>query len=68
MRFILDEIKIDATDRPKEGVIVSQSVWGILRGLETFSQLIYASQYGLAVSSFTINRSFLLNYFCLVFL
>jgi len=46
----LDEIKIDATDKPREGIILSQSVWGILRGLESFSQLIYASQNGIAVS------------------
>ena len=47
---ILDEIKIDATDRPNEGIIVSESIWGMLRGLESFSQLVYTSQNGVAVN------------------
>ena len=49
--YFEDEIKIDATDRPRDGMIVSNSIWGILRGLESFSQLIYTSQNGIAVSS-----------------
>ena len=44
-----DEIKIDTADRPLEGMIVSNSIWGMLRGLESFSQLIYTSQNGVAV-------------------
>ncbi|XP_068240114.1 beta-hexosaminidase subunit alpha-like [Palaemon carinicauda] len=34
------EIKIDSPDQPGEGVILAQSIWGILRGLESFSQLL----------------------------
>ena len=41
--IIVDSIKIDTKDLPLKATIVSQSVWGILRGLETFSQLVYSS-------------------------
>ncbi|KAG0714978.1 Beta-hexosaminidase subunit alpha [Chionoecetes opilio] len=34
------EIKINSPDAPGEGFLLAQSVWGILRGLETFSQLL----------------------------
>ncbi|XP_050711017.1 beta-hexosaminidase subunit alpha-like [Eriocheir sinensis] len=34
------EIKIDSPDAPGEGSLIAMSVWGILRGLETFSQLL----------------------------
>lgn len=53
------EIKIDATDKPREGIILSQSVWGILRGLESFSQLVYASQNGIA---FQINSTMVMDF------
>ena len=41
----LDEIKISQGS----GVVEAQSIWGILRGLESFSQLIYAAPDGRSV-------------------
>ena len=38
--FLSDYIKVDTPDMPLKAVIVSDSVWGILRGMETFSQLV----------------------------
>lgn len=48
--FFVDEIKIDTVDRSCEGSIVSTSIWGLLRGLESFSQLVYTSPNGIAVN------------------
>lgn len=53
------EIKIDTADKPSEGWIVSSSVWGILRGLESFSQLVYAAQNGVAHQ---VNATFMMDF------
>ena len=39
--FFSDEIKIDSPDQPGKAQIIAFSVWGILRGMESFGQLIY---------------------------
>jgi hypothetical protein len=35
---IADEVKVDSPDQPGKGQIIAFTVWGILRGLETFRQ------------------------------
>ncbi len=36
---IADEVKVDSPDQPGKGQIIAFTVWGILRGLETFRQI-----------------------------
>ena len=40
-----DEIKIDSPDQPGKAQIISFTVWGILRGMESFGHLIYYSTF-----------------------
>ncbi len=51
-------MKVDTPDDPNVARIIAFSSWGILRGLETFSQMVYAeSDHGGMVS----NKSFRLE-------
>jgi len=48
-----DEIKIDAPDEPLRARIIAFSVWGILRGFETFSQLVYTAEENQGIVSYS---------------
>ena len=50
-----DEIKVDVEDAREQAMIIAFSAWGILRGLESFSQLIYTNvEYPGVVRSFCL--------------
>lgn len=51
------EIKIDSPDAPGEGTIIAQKIWGILRGLETFSQLLITD-----ASAFSVNSTQIMDF------
>ncbi|ROT62925.1 Beta-hexosaminidase subunit beta [Penaeus vannamei] len=51
------EIKIDSPDAPLEGTIISHSVWGILRGLESFSHLLLPSG-----SAYVLNSTQIMDF------
>ncbi|KAJ8872803.1 hypothetical protein PR048_026419 [Dryococelus australis] len=44
-----DELKVNSSDQEKAAILSSESIWGILRGLETFSQLLHIDQSGSAL-------------------
>jgi hypothetical protein len=50
MYFVSDELRINSPDLEGAALLTSQSAWGILRGLETFSQLLSLDDTGTVVS------------------
>jgi hypothetical protein len=47
---VADELRINSPDLPGAALLTSQSVWGILRGMETFTQLLSLDETGTVVS------------------
>jgi len=47
-----DELQIDTPDLQYAARLTSQTIWGILRGLETFVQLMAPSEDGIAVCTY----------------
>ena len=41
--YFLDEVNVNMEDGAQTAKILASSVWGILRGLETFSQMVYTT-------------------------
>ncbi|XP_076304641.1 beta-hexosaminidase subunit alpha-like isoform X2 [Tachypleus tridentatus] len=50
-------LKIDSPDLPGKANLVSSTVWGALRGLETFSQIVYS----LGGGKFAVNSTMILD-------
>jgi len=53
------EIKINSPDEPRRARIIAFSVWGVLRGLESFSQLVYLKKG--SGSQFVVNGTQVLD-------
>ena len=54
MCCVADELKINRPDLQGAALLTSQSIWGVLRGLETFSQLLTLDETGTAVSCLVV--------------
>lgn len=50
-------LRIDSPDYPKRAVLFANKVWGLIRGLETFSQLVNKVD-----GRFVVNTTFILDY------
>ena len=61
--FFKDEIVVKQENGENKVEVTGQSVWGTLKGLESFSQLIYSNkENGYAVSGlFYLERNFALS-------
>ena len=56
MPLVTDQIMIKKQDVQDRAVIMAESVWGILRGLESFTQLVYSTkENGYVVSNFIME-------------
>lgn len=55
--IVTDRLEINSPRVTNRAILSSKSVWGILRGLETFSQLIIPSDSGDTVS-YTLHSTF----------
>ncbi|XP_021923175.1 beta-hexosaminidase subunit beta-like, partial [Zootermopsis nevadensis] len=53
------ELRIDSPDLPGAALLTSQSVWGVLRGIETFSQLLSLDETGTALK---VNSSSIMDF------
>lgn len=51
-------LRVNSDDMPGRALLFSQSIWGVLRGLETFSQLVYRNEDGLFLINSTMIRDF----------
>lgn len=51
-------LEVNTNDSPGKAVLNADSIWGILRGLETFSQLIYQNDDG----AFQLNSTQIIDY------
>ncbi|PNF14159.1 Beta-hexosaminidase subunit beta [Cryptotermes secundus] len=53
------ELRINSPDLPGAALLTSQSVWGILRGMETFTQLLWLDETGTALK---VNSSAIMDF------
>ena len=44
MNHLTDELRVNSPMNPNEAILKSNSIWGMLRALESFSQIIIPSE------------------------